>query len=384
MVLRAALVVLAFCGLFAPALAQRPDPAVVEADVWAELPTQLVEGRADMAIADFATKDGASTVRFRATGGEVQLTRIELVYKDGSTQVLDVRNGLGVGEMTGPVSLPRSTVPLKEMRIFVASTSPLGAARRIATFATGGKTKAAQTSAPATPRGWIPIGLKRVTVGEQREIISLGRDRGRFVGLALRPRDAAIMLRELRIVYVGGETTVAALSKRIEQDGLTPPLKVNPELPIQEVQVLFEVSSGLNSGRALLELLGAYDPDYVGNEGSVISVNGGWLMLGVQSAAQFRGDGDYALGRNFGSFNRLRFLPRNGDAEIREVHLTLANGPPVVLPVNQILRAGRASPLIEVPKTADGERAVITSITINRKGRSQLRGDTMVEVWGQY
>ena len=79
-----------------------------------------------------------------------------------------------------------------------------------------------------------------------------------------------------------------------------------------------------------------------------------------------------------------RIRHRNGDAEIREIHLTLANGRPMTLPVNHALRNGQSSPLIELPRTPEGERLEISAITLNRKGRSQLRGDTIVEVWGQY
>lgn len=364
--------------------AQRPDPGVVESEVWSELPTQLVAGRADMAMASFATRDQATSIRFRAVGGEIRLSRIELVYRDNSTQVLDIRNVLGAGELTGPISLPQSTLPLKDLVVHVLATSPLGDERRIATFASGGRATAGKSAAQATPRGWVPIGLRRTTFGQDREIISIGRDRGRFVGLALRPRDGGIVLKELRIVYANGEAVVAALSKQIDQDMLTPPLKVSSEQTIHEVQVRFDAIAGLGSTRPLLELLGAYDPDYIGNQGSVVAVNGGWLLLGLQTAAQFKTDGDYVLSGDAGQFTRLRVIPRNGDAEIRDLHLTLSNGAPIVVPVNQILRAGRPSPLIELPRTTEGEKLAITSVTINRKGRSQLRGDTIIEVWGQY
>ncbi len=365
------------------ALAQRPDPGVVEKEVWSELPTQLFAGRTDVAIASFSTRDQATTIRFRAVGGEIRLSRIELAYRDGKTQVLDVRNVLGAGEITGPIALPRSTVPLKDMKVFVLATSPLSDKTRIATFASGGRATAAEGQAPATPRGWIPVGLRRTTFGQGREVFAFGRDRGRFVGLALRPRDGAIVLKELKIVYAGGEATTAKLAKRIETDALTPPLRIDPELAIHEVQVTFDVPASLGSARPLIELIGAYDPEYVGNDGSVIAVNGGWLLLGMQTSAQFASDSDYVLG-SLGQFTRLRFVPRNSSAEIREVHLTLSNGPPMTVPVNQILQQGRPSTLIELPKTPDGQKPEIQSITINRKGRSQLRGDAIVEVWGQY
>lgn len=366
------------------ALAQRSGPGIVESEMWSELPTQLVAGRTDMAIASFATRDQATTIRFRAIGSDVRLSRIELIYRDSSTQVLDVRNVLGAGEMTGPISLPRSKVPLKELVVHVLATSPLGEDRKISTFASGGRASAAEAGPQATPRGWVAIGLRRTVFGQNREIIPLGRDKGRFAGLALRARDGAIALKELKIVYAGGETTVASLSKKIEQDGLTPPLRVNSEQTIHEVQVTFDAVPGFGSARPLIELIGAYDPDYIGNQGSVISLNGGWVLLGLQTAAQFKSDSDYVLGGEFGQFTRLRIVSRNSDAEIRDLHLTLANGPPIALPVNQLLRAGRPSPLIELPKTASGEKPAIASITINRKRRSQLRGDTIVEVWGQY
>lgn len=365
------------------ASAQRSDPGVVETALWAELPTQLVTGRPDLAIASFAAREAATTIRFRAIGGEIRLSRIQLVYRDGSTQGLDVRNVLAAGEMTGPIALPRASVALKEVHVSVLATSPLDDTRRIATFASGGRDTSAPTAA-ATPRGWVPVGLRRTTLGQNREVIQLGRDKGRFVGLALRPRDGAIQLKEMRVVYAGGEMTVATLSKRIEQDALTPPLQIGSEQTIHEVQVTFDVPSGLGRARPMLELLAAYDRDYIGNEGSVIAVNGGWLLLGLQSAAQFKSDSDYLLDAAFGVFTRLRFVPRNGDVQIREVHVTLSNGPALTVPVNQILQAGRASTLIELPRTPDGEKPAITSITINRKGRSHLRGDTIVEVWGQY
>ncbi len=367
-----------------PAAAQRPDPGMVEADVWTELPTQLVSGRTDMAVANFSSRNGATTIRFRAVGGEIRLSRIELVYSDSSTRVLDVRHVLGAGELTGPIALPQATALLKEMRISVLSTSPLGENRRISAFASGGRAATEKRSAPVTPRGWIAVGLKRTSLGHQRETISLGRDRGRFAGLSLRVRDAPIMLRELRVTYANGETMTAALAKKVEPDQLTPPLRVSSEQTIHEVHVVYDTVPGLSSGRPLLELLGAYDPDYVGNDGSVIVTNGGWLLLGLQTSALFKRDSDYVLGSNIGVFNRLRFTARGGDAELRDVHLTLANGPPLILPVNQILLNGRASSLIELPKTADGERPLITSITLNRKGRSLLRGEIVVEIWGQY
>lgn len=382
--LRAISALIAICLSITFALAQRADPAMVEADVWTELPTQLVPGRADLTVASFATRTGATTVRFRAVGGEVRLSRIELVYSDASTRVLDVRHVLGAGELTGPIALPASTVPLKEMRVSVLANSPLSEERRLSTFATGGPTAAAREVAPATPRGWITVGLKRASLGQQRETFPLGRDRGRYAGLSLRVREAPIMLRELRVTYANGETMTAALAKRIDADQLTPPLRVSSEQTIHEVHVAYDTVQGLSSGRALFELLGAYEPDYVGNDGSVIVANGGWLLLGLQTSALFKRDSDYVLGSNLGVFTRLRFLSRGGDAELRDVHLTLANGAPMVIPVNQLLLNGRASPLVELPKTADGERPVITSITLNRKGRSLLRGETIIEVWGQY
>ena len=105
-----------------------------------------------------------------------------------------------------------------------------------------------------------------------------------------------------------------------------------------------------------------------------------WELLGTQSVG-FGVDRDVVrVGRKEGSFTTLQLRVRGNDIEVLDLKVRYGNGEIDDIPVRALIRAGGSSGALDLR----GRARVIESVQLIYRSRPNVRGQAIVEVWGQH
>ncbi len=103
-----------------------------------------------------------------------------------------------------------------------------------------------------------------------------------------------------------------------------------------------------------------------------------WILLGEQTVG-FSVDRDtIRVGRQEGSFTRLRVQARTNDIYLYTMRVVFGNGTEQIVQVNALIQAGGRSAVFDLK----GDQRMIRNITLNYKARPGFSGQTVVSVYG--
>ncbi|MGQ0455738.1 MAG: DUF2541 family protein [Hyphomicrobium sp.] len=244
------------------------------------------------------------------------------------------------------------------------------------------------TAAPGTQTegGDVLFGAQYVGFGVDRDVIRVGNEIGKFDRIRLRVLDNDIFINELKVVYSNDEVDSLAVNAEIPKNSRTSWIDLKGDRFIKEIQLNYKSRPSF-SGQARIEVFGQYAPGWLGPQGEGRKYNQGWVLLGAQTAGFVGFDKDIIpVGRNEGGFRKLRVTVRDRAITLNELKVIYSGGEEETIAVRTRVDAGGTYGPIDL--TREARRGIER---IEAKYRSRIfdtsakgRGSAIVEVWGQH
>lgn len=381
-----------------------------------------------------AAKGGYKGVRVRAARGHFDVSKVQVVYNDGSVHNEDRRINLYQGERSRPINptadsyfVDQVTVEMvptggrgrlqilgiqsREGREMIrqargtASAGPGGGAPRTSTVVAPQESVTDRTvsgnvpvkptvdapsaAAPGQPTegGEVLFGAQYVGFINDRDVIRVGPEIGKFERIRMRVLDNDIHITELKVVYSNGETDTLAINANIPKNSRTNWIDLKGDRFIKEIQMVYHSKPSFR-GQARIEVFGQYAPGWLSPTGEGRKYNQGWVLLGAQTAGFVGFDKDIIpVGRNEGGFRKLRVTAKDRAITLSEIKVVFANGSEELIPIKTKVEAGGTYGPIDLQP----DRTKVAIDHIEAKYRSRFfdssargKGTAIVEIWGQH
>jgi hypothetical protein len=402
-------IAVAAAGLFSAAQAQKLDGN------WVLLGSQSVDASKDRDTIDLSKSNGKiRAVRINSKDGDIVLSRVQVMYGNGSVHNEDRKIVLNEGERTRPIDVnpedrfvdqvnltisPSKGAGSAKIDVYGLQTSEGAKAKRPA-MAANDKEKPAPTkvdtqptkSAPTaalpgtvTEFGDVLFGSQYVGFGVDRDVIRVGSEIGKFDKVRFRVLDNDIFIKDMKIVYANGDSDDLVVNAEVKKDSRTQWFSLKGDRFVKEVQMVYRSKPNFK-GQARIEVLGQYAEGWLGPNGEGRKFNQGWVLLGAQTAGFIGFDKDVIpVGKNEGGFKKVRLTVKDRAITLNELRVIYASGQEDVIPVKAKIEAGSTYGPIELK---GGSRAIKE---IQAKYRSRFidkdargKGMATVEVWGQH
>ncbi|MEQ1714618.1 MAG: DUF2541 domain-containing protein [Hyphomicrobium sp.] len=378
-------------------------------------------------------------IRVRAKQGYFDLSRVQVVYSDGSVHNEDRQIDMNQGERSRPINPTgdsrfvdqvnitqtpgrgrgrlqvlgiqdrdgaymsrgggggsysdrdsgRSSSDGRVTAVPAREPSAPAPAADTATELTTRPTTTEPTTAPAgraTEGGDVLFGAQYVGFGVDRDVIRVGNEVGKFERIRLRVLDNDIFITELKVIYANGETDTLAVNANVPKNSRTNWIDLHGDRFIKEIQMVYRSKPSFR-GQARVEVFGQYAPGWLGPQGEGRKYNQGWVLLGAQTAGFVGFDKDVIpVGTNEGGFKKIRVTVKDRAITLNEIRVLYTDGTDETIPVRTRVDAGGTYGPIDLK----GERRVAID-RIEAKYRSRFfdasargKGSAIVEVWGQH
>lgn len=241
MLKRAALLVGALAAVgatVAPASAQYGRGGAVR---WQELGCVEVSRRADFDTIRVGLRDGRfRAIRLSASGNDVMLRRVRVIYGNGSPDDLPVASEVREGDTTRPIDLQGRDRFIDRIEI-VSQRDFRGRGRGRARLCVAGLVVEGRGRGPgradwrdrgpdrgAPPpiarRGgnWVELGCQRVGLLADRDVVRVGRREGRFKSIRLSAAGNSVYVMNVRVIYANGEPDDIGVRTEIRENGMSP------------------------------------------------------------------------------------------------------------------------------------------------------------------
>lgn len=371
-------------------------------------------------------------IRVKAKQGFFDLSRVQVVYSDGSVHNEDRQIDMYQGERSRPINPTADSRFLDQVNITQVpgrgrgrlqilgiqdregasmyrgggggysdrdrdggrrapreerETAPVAesAQGELQTRPTGEQPTTAPVGRPSEG-GDVLFGAQYVGFGVDRDVIRVGSEIGKFQRIRLRVLDNDIFINELKIVYANGETDTLAVNANVPKNSRTNWIDLKGDRFIKEIQMVYRSKPSFR-GQARIEVFGQYAEGWLGPQGEGRKYNQGWVLLGAQTAGFVGFDKDVIpVGRNEGGFKKIRVTVKDRAITLNEIRVIFTDGTDETIPVRTRVDAGGTYGPIDLK----GERRVAID-RIEAKYRSRFfdssakgRGSAIVEIWGQH
>ena len=376
--------------------------------------TESVDLSKDGVSIDVSKAKGAfQGIRVRAKKNFIDLSRVQVIYEDGSIHNEDRQIDMKQGERSRAIDLKNSdrfidTVNLSNQKgkgdavVEVLGIQTKDGAKKERSKAVSGvlpatpTTSAASTAKPLTviDGNDVMFGYQDVGFLVDKDVIKVGGNIGKFDRIRMRVLKNDVHLNSVKIVYLDGESEDVAVDADIKANTKTKWIELkNADRFIKEIQLSYRSKANFK-GQARIEVTGQYAEGWLGPNGEGRKYNDGWVLLGSQTADYAGYDTDsVTVGKNEGGFARLRMIVRENPITLTRMTVTHFTGPDESFNFNrEKIEADKPYGPIEFKggKTAIKEiRAQYRSRVdlINRlKAGKGLTGfkPAVVEIWGQH
>lgn len=343
------------------------------------------------------------------------LSRVQVVYNNGTSHNEDRRINLKSGERTRPIDLrteerfvdtvnlvfERNAAAKEKVAVEVwGLQSPAGASAQRSGPSAAPAVAAPAPSAIQGPATTAPkstakpgdetaagllFGSQRVGFGVDRDVIRVGGEIGKFDRLRLRVLDNDVHINELKVVYGNGDVDALAVNQDLKQNSYSKWLNLKGDRFIREIQMNYRSRPNFK-GQATVEVYGDLAEGWLGPNGEGRKYNQGWVLLGAQTAGFVGFDKDLIpVGRNEGGFKRIRVSVKDRAITLNEVRVIYGSGQEDIIPVKARVDAGSTYGPIDLK----GGTRVIRQIEARYRSRlidssARGKGRAVVEVWGQH
>lgn len=363
-------------------------------------------------------------------GSSIDISKIDVHYADGTTftedrgrlirldqtdlrtRVMGPDEGRGPEKFIDEIVMHYKTAPGEPHQaavriVGVSSRSGARAIRpaHIAASGTVPSTPTAPTPVSATPGsvtagGDVLFGVQQVGFSVDRDVITIGRQFGKFDRIRLRVLDNDLYLNELRVIYSDGEPDVLAVAANVPANSRTKWFNLKGDRFIKEIRLVYRSRPGFR-GQARVEVYGEfaegwYGKPTTGGSGEIVNAgegfqyggNRGWLYLGGQQPKFFsvrKGVGYetdvISVARNWG-FNRVRLDVKDRAITLNRLTIVYGDGTTDTVPVGQKVDGGSSFGPVQLKRKPVREVQVSYRSRIFDKAAT-AKGHAFVEFWAQ-
>ena len=381
-------------GLAAMALCLLAATAPLEAQTnrkdWVRLGVASPDAERGTLDLQVAAASGAwAATRIEVKGGDLTVTSITIQYAGGARFTEARVIALLEGERTRPLDLGPAR-RIEKVEIAYRRETPSARVATVEVWALrGGDAPSQPTVAAVAPSSARPanqellLGTARVAYRDTAGGFDVGES-GRFARLRLRAFENEVFIAGARVFYANGESETVDVNARVSADEASPWIPVKSDAFIRRVEFAYRSRPSFR-GQARVELVGELADGWLGPRGLGRYYNGGWVLLGAQTAGFVGFDRDLVpVGRNEGGFQSLRVTVRDRAITLDELRIVYETGGVQVIRIERRIRAGQTfGPVAVDPSRPIREiRARYRSRYFDRKATSWR--PAIVELWGEH
>ena len=349
-------------------------------DRWERAAVQTYDRRAETVI--FLRGDQrlekVGQIRFRALGDPIVIQFVKIRFGNGDVQRIELADRVSDGETSAPVDLSGERRNIVEVIVAKRPSFTPGFGRLELQISKKPRPSLGVGTGSAPP-GWLLFGIQSVGLGVDRDTILVGHDLGQFERIALRVTDNDVFIREITIVYAGGERDTKEVYTMIPQNSRTRAIDLRGDRFIQRIELLYEARPDRRSGRAMVEVYGDYASGWLGDRGRWRSYNAGWALLGAHRALRIASDQDaFLIGPRVGPVRKLKLVVRRHAVRITGMRVVYANGEAEYVPIFTELLDGQSSPVIDL----SGRNRYVERVELRYRTKLNFIGQGIVELWG--
>ncbi len=343
----------------------------------------------------------------RASGGDIRIRDLKVVYGDGETDTIRVRKLMRDGVRSQPFKLNPERRGIRRIEVTYrrqsGSTPPVllkvyaveaearegGQGERKAVASDNSEDRA---EAERDMSGWQVLGSRDVDLSLDRDVIRIERGEGPFTAIALRARGSAVMVFDIRVTFGNGKRQTFRVDERLRPGRKSRDLDLKGNARrITKVELLYE-KARIRGRKAKIEVLARKAErraDTVDRgTGSVMGEDGlvrsepkprGWSSVGRRILNARSTDGKIGPAGHVERFSEVVFRVVGGPIRINTATLQFRNGSTMRLRMNSTMRDGdKTNPV----KFKNGRARRIEGIVLDYE---PLRGrrEAMVEVIGK-
>ncbi len=392
-----------------------PPPPAPMAGGFDVIDQQIVDRRSDkVAFTVDRTEGPFRQIKFKALDDSILFNHIQIVFRDGRTQEIEVIERLEAGEESPAIDVEgRGDI---DKVVVTKRPSWRGGESRLQLAGL----ERPRTPPPPPPRptgppshgfppGWLLIGAgnlpqtpsgdegRRTQFGPipgipnpfeqrnaprpaqpQRAIIPIGgRELGQFRAIGLRLSGGPVQISGITVIYGNGERDRVALSASLTDRSRTQPIELRGERFIREIEVEYVKP---REDRSTLEIYGDYADTWISERGRRRDFNQGWTLLGSQRAQMISHEVDaFVVGERFGRFRSVKVSVRDHAVRFYGLRVVYGNGEVEDVAFSGELTAGQSTP----PLNLTGRQRFIDRIEMKYRTKLNFQGEGIVEVWGQ-
>lgn len=346
--------------LATPASAQRPGP---DHDRWILLGTQTVGFGVDRDIVAVGRADGAfRSLRLDVERNDIHLLSLRIVYQNGYAEEIKVDRLIKAGSRMTPIDLRGDRSFLKEIHLVYRARPNFRGQAAVKVLGEGVPVR------PPVIDDWVLLGERTVGFKIDRDVVPVSRSDGWIKALRFEAGRNDIHLLSVRLVYQNGTSEELRVDRLLRASR---PEIVNLQGErsfLKEIQLVYRARPGFQ-GQAVLRIYGEPARRGPGNPTELLG----------RHRVGFLGDRDVIhVGRHEGRFRSINLIVSGNDIEVDDLRVVYANGEVDDLPVRRKIRKGEQTG----PLDLKGRTATIERIEMRYKSRLSLKGEAVVEVYG--
>jgi hypothetical protein len=203
----AGIVVAAAAGL--PAQAYLPDFTPTK---WVELGEQTVSSRADRDVLILGADEGRyEALKFQVFGNRVAIAQVKVVFANGQSQYLDVKEHVRQGEMTPAYDLDKQHRIINRIEFLYQTENRRGDA----VIKVLGRKDIGGGDTGWGDGSWRMLGRRDVNNMTDHDSIMLGYRAGKFRALRFHVTNAPVHIYDVRVTFANGEMQTLAVDENI-------------------------------------------------------------------------------------------------------------------------------------------------------------------------
>ena len=326
--------------------------------------------------------------------GQAYVRTLRLFYGDGATRTqaeIRLHRLLGEGEASPRFATSRDGLALVSVVIDTAPPGSGADAVLLALSAGGGRPLS--TGSLQSPTGrvtalaadeWVLAGSANANLAARRDIIEIGRQKGRFEMLVLSMRGRDLPVQSVQVIPFDAQPFTVDLNTTLTTGALSVPIVLDPPDFVRAIQITYGTPSALALQRAtVVEVRGRQTEAWGGQLGENRQYAGGWLLLGTVDviATPHQARPPLQITGRDGKFKKVRFVARRGAIDLVGATVEAGDGRSETLAVNSVLVPGQPSTPVGF---ANGATLPISSVRVMPRLHTQSRVDATLEVWAQY
>lgn len=202
---------------------------------WEPLGSAQIGTRLERDVIEVGRREGRfQSVGFTVTGGEARIEDLKIVYGNGQSEELRVREVFKPGTRSRPIDLGRGGELIQRIEISYRAFGPV----KIDFY--GEKRRGPE---------WAQLGCQRIGFLETKDVVRVGRREGAFRALKLQVNDGTLRLNRMRVVFSDRSTQVLDVRAAIPKGTETRPIDLDGRRrTIERIELEYLPSLNLKKG----------------------------------------------------------------------------------------------------------------------------------------